>query len=127
VTGVLAIVVLLAVTAFIILPLLGGTEDGLPDALPGSGERWNREKAVAVLAITEADFDLATGKLSDEDHRVLLADYEGRALQAMEEIERLAPAPAPAESGINFCPSCGRRFEGGDAFCGGCGRPRAAV
>jgi hypothetical protein len=94
-TAALAIVLVLVVAVFVVSPLMQQADVALAEAEPGSGELWSREKAVAILAITEADFDLATGKLSDDDYRILRSDYEGRALQAMDEIERQA-APASA-------------------------------
>lgn len=124
-TAVFAVVLILLVAAFIVAPLLSQQSDAGTEAAPARDELWKREKAVAVLAITEADFDRATGKLSDDDYRVLRSDYEGRALQAMDEMEKLAPASGgdPASS-AKFCAGCGTRFASEDAFCGSCGRPR---
>lgn len=129
-TALLAALIVLAVAAFVARPLL--VEDSALEAplLPTGQELWSREKAVAVLAITEADFDRATGKLSEDDYRVLRSDYEGRALQAMDEMEKLAPeagAGTTAPSAVRFCGSCGRGFGDGDSFCAGCGRARAAA
>lgn len=126
-TAVLAILLVLLVAAFVISPLLWGDSDERLEHGGGRGELWRREKAVAVLAITEADFDRATGKLSDDDYRVLRSDYEGRALVAMDEIEKLVPAVTAATTAagtIRFCPGCGTRFAETHAFCGSCGRPR---
>jgi len=127
VTVVLAILLVLLVAAFVISPLLRDASGGRLEIGAGGGELWRREKAVAVLAITEADFDRATGKLSDDDYRVLRSDYEGRALVAMDEIDKLVPVVADitAEAGtIRFCPGCGTRFAEAHVFCGSCGRPR---
>lgn len=123
-TGVLAVVLILLVAAFIISPFLTHTHGEHADARPSGNELWNREKAVAVLAITEADFDLATGKLSDDDYRILRSDYEGRALHAMDEIEKLVPTPTGADPAVRYCASCGSAFAEPAAFCGSCGRPR---
>lgn len=126
-TAVVACLLILVVVGFVISPLreaaisVGG-EDRT------SGELWRREKAVAVLAITEADFDRATGKLSDEDYQILRTDYEGRALVAMDEIDRLATAPTSSlEGAAAFCGGCGASLPDAAAFCGSCGRPRANV
>ena len=124
-TGALAILLVLLVTTFIVLPFLRQSNDGYADARPVGDELWKREKAVAVLAITEADFDLATGKLSDDDYHILRSDYEGRALHAMDEIEKLAPPSGTGEAG-GYCAACGAPFPEPDAFCGSCGRPRGA-
>ena len=122
-TEALAIVIVLLVAAFVISPLLGRTGGGYVETEPAGNGLWSREKAVAVIAITEADFDRATGKLSDEDYRILRSDYEGRALHAMDEMEKLAPPAAPPGT-AGHCPACGARFAAADAFCGACGRAR---
>jgi hypothetical protein len=127
-TALVAILVVLAVTGSIVWPLLQD-HDGSAEAAeaPAGDELWKREKAVAVLAITEADFDRATGKLSDDDYQELRSDYEGRALQAMDQLDRFAAlesAPAPEGAFPAFCGACGKAFGEQDAFCAGCGRPR---
>ena len=50
--------------------------------------RLEKEKELAYAAIKEADFDLAMGKLSTEDHAALREKYEGRALAALAALER---------------------------------------
>jgi len=124
VTGVLAVVLIFLVAAFIISPFLSQADDEYADARPSGNELWTREKAVAVLAITEADFDLATGKLSDDDYQVLRSDYEGRALHAMDEIEKLVPIATVTDTAVRYCASCGSVFAESAAFCGSCGHPR---
>ena len=114
-----------AVAMFVVAPLFGQEFDTTVEPAAGGGELWVHEKAIAVLAISEADFDRATGKLSDDDYRVLRTDYEGRALQAMDEMERTAPAAE--EPAIRFCAACGSQFSSADAFCGCCGSRRFAA
>lgn len=127
----LAVLIVVAVAAYLVQPLLVEESPAEDLAVPAGGELWRREKAVAVLAITEADFDRATGKLSEDDYRVLRSDYEGRALQAMDEIDKLVPrAAAETAAGApaaRFCPACGNRFGETDSFCSSCGRPRLAA
>lgn len=128
--AVLAILLVLCLAAFVIQPLLVETAAIEAPWLPTSRELWSREKDVAVLAITEADFDRATGKLSNDDYQVLRSDYEGRALQAMDEMDKLAPtatSSGTAVAGARFCGNCGNRFGDVDAFCGACGRSRLAA
>ena len=86
--------------------------------------RNEREKAVALMAIKEADFDHATGKLSEDDHAALKELYEGRALRAMGLLEDAAAADGRAQANAGFCSNCGRRFENDDVFCAACGRRR---
>ena len=126
-TAAVAVLLVLLVAVFVVLPLLRGDLAPSEGETTGSRELWTREKATAVLAITEADFDRATGKLSDDDYQVLRSDYEGRALQAMDELERQRPAsPAvlSSPSAARFCASCGSPFGEPDFFCNSCGKPR---
>jgi hypothetical protein len=123
VTIVFAVVLIASLAVFVLLPFFHARGEGAEDTGSVRNELWKREKAVAVLAITEADFDLATGKLSDDDYRVLRSDYEGRALVAMDELEKLVPAEA-GDTLVRFCAGCGSSFAETDAFCGSCGRPR---
>ena len=118
-----AVVLVAAVAIFVLLPFFRAVREDGEDRSFMRNELWKREKAVAVLAITEADFDLATGKLSDADYHVLRSDYEGRALQAMDELEKLVPAAADGTL-VKFCAGCGWSFSDTDSFCGSCGRPR---
>ena len=123
-----AFLIVLAVSAFVIVPLLGEPSPADAPSAAGGDELWTREKDVAILAITEADFDRATGKLSDDDYRILRSDYEGRALTAMDEIEKkTARAPGASDESIRYCAGCGAMFSSVDAFCGSCGRRRFAA
>lgn len=123
--AVFALVLVLVVSGFIIAPLFRTTGEDLAESPTLGQELWTREKDVAVLAITEADFDRATGKLSDDDYRVLRSDYEGRALQAMDEMEKQAPAVDTEP--IRYCAGCGVPLAATDTFCGSCGRRRFAA
>jgi len=127
VTWLVAMLLVLLVAGLIAAPLLraGPAADGQARGA-AADELWHREKAVALLAISEAEFDRATGKLSDDDYQVLRDDYEGRALRAMGELEvrmEAAPGPAPATA-QRFCSRCGRAFAAADRFCAGCGCAR---
>jgi rRNA maturation endonuclease Nob1 len=121
VTAVVAAILILAVAAYVTLPLFA-QEERAESGAPAHGELWAHEKAVAVLAITEADFDRATGKLSEDDYMVLRSDYEGRALQAMDAMER--NPPSQSEGPARYCAGCGSPFTETDAYCGSCGRRR---
>jgi hypothetical protein len=118
-----------AVSALIAAPLVraDSAAAGRDDA--DSQELWEREKTIALLAIKEAEFDYATGKLSDDDYDSLKTGYEKRALDAMGKLER-PPAPGPdkpTSARASFCPRCGQQFAGADKFCSGCGAARPAV
>jgi hypothetical protein len=93
-------------------------------------------KVRALTALAEIDFDLATGKLSEDDHATLKARYSEEALAALavekkEDDKTLAPAAEmdPAEAAISqaresaqgACPVCDNGLEPGAAFCSSCG------
>lgn len=120
--------VLVSVVAFAVaLPLLRSApaDDAEPGPDPGVDEWWNREKAIAMLAIREADFDRATGKLTEDDFRTLRSEYEDRALRAMEELDKSdAHAGEDSIPASRFCGQCGGAFSPDARFCGTCGAPR---
>jgi hypothetical protein len=131
-TFVVAALMILASAAAVALPLLTPTA---PHEGPGdqADEMHEREKNAALLAIREADFDQAMGKLSDEDHTSLKQIYEARALGAMNALaESGTPAvstaaadPAAPKAGrASYCIGCGAAFDRSDKFCRRCGSGR---
>lgn len=148
ITTIVGLVLVLAAAFYVAWPLLAGApatrEPAVaPEDAPGDPEH---EKELALRAIREADFDHRTGKLSDEDYASLREELEGRALNAMAEIDAASAlhavpssaAPAPAAGGApataraaaepgGFCPACGVRFARGAHFCPGCGKKLPAA
>ncbi|RMD86244.1 MAG: zinc ribbon domain-containing protein [Candidatus Dadabacteria bacterium] len=127
---VVGVVMVLGVVTAVVLPLLRAEEARPVETVDERGELLEREKTVALMAIREAEFDRATGKLSDEDYGILRRAYEQRALGAMSELDRhQTTPPATEESGslAAFCPRCGFQFAEADRFCGSCGNPRPAI
>lgn len=124
-TAAFATLLIAVVAVLIAAPLWRTAADDILDRPTAVDELWKREKAVALLAITEADFDRATGKLSDDDYTVLRDDYEDRALRAISELEKLDAEPEVSqEAAARFCGECGMRFGAPDRYCSGCGTPR---
>jgi hypothetical protein len=90
------LVLIASVAALVALPLLRldrAMADRPPAAAPDL-ERWEGQKRRAYAALKEAEFDLQTGKLTDEDYRVLREKYEARALEAMAQLDRLGQGHA---------------------------------
>jgi hypothetical protein len=83
------LIVIVGVAIAIAAPLLW-PRSSRPSARPTDPERYRleKEKELAYAAIKEAEFDLQMGKLSPEDHATLREKYEGRALAALEALER---------------------------------------
>ncbi len=147
ITTIVGLVLVLAAAFYVAWPLLSGApaaaDTGVAtDDAPSDPEH---EKDLALRAIREADFDHRTGKLSDEDYASLRDELEGRALNAMAEIDAAnalhavptstsatppaastSTARAAAEPG-GFCPACGVRFARDARFCPGCGKKLPAA
>jgi hypothetical protein len=95
------------------------------------------QRAVALRALKEIEFDRATGKLGDADYDALKRRYTAEALEALRAGEpaplSAVPVMGPASSrscpthGLRtepnavHCSECGRRLEAGPGFCSRCG------
>jgi len=101
---VIALGIAVVVVAFVAAPffLLGGQSN------PGRGEEQVpvalqellAEKETIYAAIQELDFDRVSGKLSDEDHRLLRRRHEAQAAAVLQQIDELqARLAAAAGSG----------------------------
>jgi rRNA maturation endonuclease Nob1 len=130
-TAFAAIAMVLAFAALITRPFLttqSAIEDDVREPLDVAEELWTREKAVALIAMKEAEFDLATGKLSEADHSVLRGNYEERALRAMNELKhsgsQIEASPAAPAMTSRFCTGCGNALSSDHQFCASCGTPR---
>lgn len=98
---------------------------------------------MALLALKEIEFDLATGKLSDADYAMLKERYSNEALVALDRDQRdeqrvaatvdpealvaarlsqLRSAQASGTPAPPLCPGCGPRPEPDALFCSSCGR-----
>jgi len=90
-----------AVAAFVSIPLFSRSQVRAvgAGADPGAA-RWFRQKAEALSAIREAEFDLQMGKLSEEDYRLLRGRYESRALEAIARLEEIQGGAAGAPGAI---------------------------
>jgi hypothetical protein len=121
---------------FVVLrPLLWPPPAGDPVVEPVEQEETPR--GVALLALKEIEFDRETGKLSDEDYRLLTEKYTAQALEALraEEVSEapdvealiahrvraLRSAADAAPPGAPLCPTCGPRPEADAVFCSTCG------
>ena len=92
----LSLGVLLAIAAVLIVALpflrrpgLSGAEDrlGEPDELERRRLELAEERDRALAALKELEFDHRTGKVSDEDYRVLVGPLRRRAAEALRALE----------------------------------------
>jgi hypothetical protein len=134
-TIVAGIILIVAVAAVVALPLARPAQRKFAASTDGAdAEVFEHEKHVAMLAIKEAEFDRAMGKLSEEDYAALRGTYEERALGALFALDSLSAkresddhassASAGDERATRFCAACGQRFGASDRFCRSCGMQR---
>jgi cytochrome c-type biogenesis protein CcmI len=126
-----ATMLIIAVALFVAAPLadfvLGHHNAAL---LPEPGGRA-RERALAVQALRELEFDYAMGKLDNDDYSALKQKLENRALAAMKtrqdppRLSQSTAAAGPPTAG--FCFQCGARFAQADNSCASCGAGRMAA
>jgi histidinol-phosphate/aromatic aminotransferase/cobyric acid decarboxylase-like protein len=92
----LSLGVLLAIAAVLIVALpflrrpgLSAAEDSLgePDELERRRLELAEERDRALAALKELEFDHRTGKVSDEDYRVLVGPLRRRAAEALRALE----------------------------------------
>ncbi len=84
----LGLLLVVATAAFVAWPLLSPAAlKASPRIVATTNRNARRELELArhkaLAAIREAEFDLATGKLSDEDYAVLRAELEQNALAVL--------------------------------------------
>ena len=128
------IVLLCAAVWFVLLPILKPHAGPAPVDSGADPEDDLSPRAVAMRALSEIEFDRATGKLSDHDYATLKARYTSEAVEAMraESQEPAAPAtpviplrrpsPRPQPTPAQACPVHGARPEAGAVYCSECGR-----
>lgn len=144
----------LAAALFVAWPLVRNTASSRPAASDGQRERMELlvEKEHLLTALKEIDFDHEMGKLTDDDHQRLRADYRARAVALLKRLEGSASdaeleaaieadvarvrAPSrddageaivspPSGGGARFCAACGSGLGAGAGFCAACGSPVA--
>jgi hypothetical protein len=112
----------LAALGFLSAPLRGGAEArGEREASPAA-DALELEREAFARSLEDLDDDLATWKLSAEDHSAMRTELRARAaaslLRAPDEAAPEEPAGTPATP---LCGSCGHAARPGDAFCAKCG------
>ena len=134
-TELLSVPVLLAACGYVLYPLFRGDE---AIARSSKSEALNDRRAALGQLLDDLAFDLADGKLSQEDFDSLKADVEKqlhdldvqlRNLIGMtddeltakleREIAEFKGTKSPAAA---FCPSCGKALNVDDRFCPACGQ-----
>jgi hypothetical protein len=134
------VLIVVGVALFVAAPLFETARGGRGGRVDAERSRLEHERALAVQALRELEFDREMRKLSEQDWRELKQQLEARALGAMAALEKLdraavartAPAARkrvaqiadPGVGGVQspkFCPECGKALAGKGNFCGECG------
>ena len=132
------IVLLCGAVWFVLLPIVKPRAEAAPVDPGAESDDDLSPRAVALRALSEIEFDRATGKLSPDDYETLKARYTRDAVTALR-VGEGKPAPTPAsrpappvptpvipltsrQAGPMACPEHGVRKEAGAVFCSECGR-----
>jgi hypothetical protein len=137
-----AALLVVAVVAYVISPIIQrrhaplSTEgDDLTDALS--------RKRVALMALRDAEYDFATGKVDQQDYDALRLELSAQALNAVKDADGLesqeaeSTTPDASDEAVEAeiarvraglangvaCAPCGQLNRQGSHFCTSCGRP----
>jgi hypothetical protein len=116
----------LGALAYVLWPLIVA-EDQSASRLPVlSPATSTDDRAEAVAALREIEFDHATGKLSESDYAALKSQYTSEAVAAMRAEHDVVQDPVEAEiryarAQTRSCPACGPRPEPAARYCSRCG------
>jgi cytochrome c-type biogenesis protein CcmH/NrfG len=103
---IMAIVITLGTVAYLGYPIVRRDRRYAPDQLDGLAmvQELRAEKDTVLRAIKDLEFDLASGKLSDEDYSAMRSKYEARAMDIIQELDTQEaalqkPPQAPVPTG----------------------------
>jgi cytochrome c-type biogenesis protein CcmH/NrfG len=84
-----AILIILGTLVYLGYPLIRRDRSYAPDQLDGLAvaQELRGEKDTLLRAIKDLEFDLASGKLSDEDYGAMRSKYEARAMAVLRELD----------------------------------------
>jgi cytochrome c-type biogenesis protein CcmH/NrfG len=85
----LAILITLSTLAYLGYPILRHDRTYAPDQLDGLAvaQELRAEKDILLRTIKDLEFDLASGKLSNEDYSTMRDRYEARAMAVLQELD----------------------------------------
>jgi cytochrome c-type biogenesis protein CcmH/NrfG len=99
---IMAIVITLATVAYLGYPIVRRDRTYAPDQTDGAAvvQDLRAEKDTVLQAIKDLEFDLASGKLSNQDYSDMRSKYEARAMHLMQDLDMqeaaLQRSPQPA-------------------------------
>ena len=90
---------LAAVVALLAWPLRGGVRERVRHEAADQVAELEARKEAKYREIRDAEMDLRTGKLSDEDHRVLDRQLRAEAVVILKALDEAGGEPAPVADG----------------------------
>jgi hypothetical protein len=124
-----ALILVAAVVGFILQPVLQGHWASLRHEDDEMTEAEARRR-VTLLALRDAEYDFATGKLDVDDYTALKRQLSAEALAVLQELEasegsdlveaEIAAARKELEEEVR-CDTCRHHNPTGSRFCGACG------
>jgi hypothetical protein len=132
--------IVVGVALFVAAPLFERTRGAGKARVDLERSRLEHERALAVQALRDLEFDHEMRKLSEQDWAELRRNLEERALRAMAALEQLDKAAERRAAGARrtvrvadggqaqlqsakFCPACGTPITLRAKFCAQCGAP----
>ena len=130
------VLIVVGVALFVAAPLFETAPSARGGIVDLERSRLEHERALAVQALRELEFDREMRKLSEQDWTELKQQLEARALHAMAALEKLDQEAAlrgasagrervaritDAAPAVRFCPACGKPVAAKVNFCGECG------
>jgi rubrerythrin len=132
-TYLLALALVLVLGLVIALPLFDRKRPAVKP--PSRRESLERERQDIIRAIRELDFDHRTGKINDEDYKIIRDSHVQRGAQVLRDLNALeevdidevietkvaALRKTRDEAEDNHCPKCNALVSEADKFCPQCG------
>ena len=119
------------------------TSNDVEETIEGSdGSKFEEGYKQVLAQIRDLEFESGLGKVSPEDHEILLGEYQRRAAVLLEQIEKSRAEKTPiidesqipevekmitdrkmqrSERSAGFCANCGNSLQKSDRFCPKCG------
>ena len=122
------VAILLIVLAVVAAPLLGNAASrSAPDLIENELSDLLYRKEAAYTALKDLEFDMRTGKISQEDYDGMKSGLEAEAITLLGLIDATtkgktmaAGAGKQEKKKGRFCPECGARVEKTHKFCPEC-------
>lgn len=118
------LVLVIAVVLIIGYPLVNPPQDhrhGVPLGSKGENKDLYGRREIVLDALSDLQFEFATGKLSAGDYEQLKGRYELEAAEVMQQIDTLKLNRSKTAQRTRACPRCGASLTARDKFCAKCG------